>query len=186
MDKPVELCPRAVEELTSAVSTAASVKEHCVNAARFAIEAWDQEPESYKPMMQAYRAEFYQQDANVYAQFDAACLLLAHPDHAITADLKINGKEHTVQTTGEDAVNLAKAKMHAAAKALRADLGTGRAAGGGRTPRTTDGTKENAAAMVSFQSMLDTMLEPGNLDGFKKILNSKGYNLVRLPSAKAA
>lgn len=174
------LNPRVVAELNAAVETNATVKTHAISAARFAIESWDQTPETFKVMMSAYRAEFYAQDNNVYSMFDAACLLLANPDHAISTAVRINGKDHEVHTTGEDAVELSKHKMHAAAKSLRADLGTGRKEGAGRKARPTDGTKEAAAAAISFQSMLDTMLREKNLPALRKTLKDKGYRLVKI------
>lgn len=172
---------RVVAELHAAIETHATVKTHAIQAARFAIESWDQTPETYKVMMSAYRAEFYAQDNNVYSMFDAACLLLANPDHAISTGVRINGKDHEIHTTGEDAVELSKHKMHAAAKALRADIGIGRKEGAGRKPRTPDAkVKENAAAAISFQSMLDTMLKEPNLPAFRKQLKAAGYRLTKI------
>lgn len=175
------LNPAVVAELNAAIETHATVKTHAITAARFAIESWDSNPESFKTMMSAYRAEFYARDNNVYSMFDAACLLLANPDHAISTGVRINGKDHEIHTTGEEAVSLSKHKMHAAAKALRADLGVGRKEGAGRKPRTPAAkVKENAAAAISFQSMLDTMLKKENLPAFRKQLKAAGFRLSKI------
>jgi hypothetical protein len=170
-----------VAELNAAIETHATVKTHAIQAARFAIESWDETPEAYKVMMSAYRSEFYAQDSNVYAIFDAACLLLSNPDHAISTVATINGKDHEIHTTGAEAVELSKNKMHKAAKALRADLGIGRKEGAGRKPRTPAAkVKEEAAAALSFVSMLDTMLKEENLPAFRKQLKPKGWRLTRI------
>jgi hypothetical protein len=81
----------------------------------------------------------------------ALTLALAAPDTPVSYLFK--GEEK--HTTAKDAIALPKHEFSAAASALRADTGTGRAAGGGRTPKTPVGPDKKPSAVQTTENNTD-------------------------------
>jgi hypothetical protein len=113
-----------------------------------------------------YRADF-DGNSNLVSWFgDVATLALAKDAPVSFPHTKtVEGKkiESEVHTTGTDAAKLAKHQVRSAAKALRDDLGQGRAEGGGRKPQT-----EKTAPAQSEGVSGETVFSPSE---FKRQLN---------------
>jgi hypothetical protein len=101
-----------------------------------------------------------------------------------------NGKETEMHTTGIEAMDLPKHNMRAATKAVRDDLGIGRASGGGRKPRqpaaTVADTKAEAEAKAApitdgpdFEAQLAAKIER-DLAGLRVSLKRLGYRLQKI------
>lgn len=196
MSEQQNLSPEVTGYLKDAVAAEATRFDSIRNAAIAASAELDTSKaaaEAVEEVITRY-AECYSDNHNVKKDFKD-CLFLAYAGSApITFTPRSNrGKEvEPIHTSGDSALGIDGSKPLSSDNTRRAvtdfkeSIGIARAAGGGRAPQTPT-AKQNASAMVSFQSMLDTLLStPENVESLKKILNSKGYNLVKLAGKKAA
>lgn len=103
-----------------------------------------------------YRADFAG-DNNAIAYFGDVVLLGMADTMPISFEKNVTIQGATskkeVHTTGSDAAKMSKHDVRSAAKAVREEIGTARAGGGGRTPRTPSATL-SVFSLVEFKAQL--------------------------------
>ena len=133
---------KVTRPLGLAVQAGQTVLEQCREAARAAATQAAKAKtvaENHEAISALYADEL-SKDNNVRANFRDMLLLVLAAD----APVSIQQKSGELHTTASEAVKLAKHSMKDAAKAVREDLGIGRAAGGGRKPRQPEAPKAAA------------------------------------------
>lgn len=129
-----------VEQLTLAINAEKSVLDYTRNAANYAVaqldDAIDTVGARVNKVIQLYADLLDTASNTVRSNFTALLQLKAAGSQPLSFVYKDNsGKEHEVHTTAAEAAEMPKAMFQPAATALRAELGTGRKAGGGRKPQ---------------------------------------------------
>jgi len=111
-------------------------------------------------------ADEFSGDHNLSAYFGDVATLSMAGDMPISF---VNRKKEEQHTTGTGAVELSKHDLKSAAKAAREDMGIGRAAGGGRTPRQPNGPVEHVFSLAEFKCQLAGLF--GHSKNPVKVLN---------------
>lgn len=136
----LEVDNNVVEQLTLAINAEKSVLDYTRNAANYAVaqldDAIDTVGARVNKVIQLYADLLDTASNTVRSNFTALLQLKAAGSQPLSFVYKDNsGKEHEVHTTAAEAAEMPKAMFQPAATALRAELGTGRKAGGGRKPQ---------------------------------------------------
>ena len=174
--------PAVVSSIEEAVVTAHSVYGSLRLAAQFASAELDLDKPcgaAVKEVRDNY-SEYFQGDHNLRAVFSDFLTLHYASDARISIERKVDGVMQEVHTTGGKAVELPKHEMRKAAKEVREQEGEARAAGGGRTPRTT--TKAPVQSVyASAKSALENLLKSeSGVQALRELLKDNGYQLRKV------
>jgi hypothetical protein len=182
MSKSIEAIAEVVAEINKAVTANETTYQHTRNAAELAAEQINtllSMDDALNPIMECYR-EVFGSNHNIKSDFKD--MLVCYYGADVLISIPATKTEEELHTKAGDAVQLSRHKMRASAKQVRADAGTSRAAGGGRTPRPN---AEGAGTVVDFAvTLTDLMARPEGVEKIKSLLHGLGYGLRKLPATK--